>query len=153
VEDLVAGDRNGSVIVWELASGEQVFMQQVEGTISQVAFSPDGNYIAAASEQHREFDWAMPLERGLHVWNLESGEAVPGFPDLRAQAVAISPNSRLLAAGDFFGKVHIWDLETQTEQHSLTAHDGAVLALQFSPDGNELASNFRFRYRRTDADS
>jgi RNA polymerase sigma factor (sigma-70 family) len=55
-------------------------------------------------------------------------------------ATTISPDGRMLAAGDSDSRVHLWDLATGREQGSLRLHQGEVSALAFSPNGQLLAS-------------
>ncbi|WP_433203718.1 Hsp70 family protein [Dactylosporangium sp. CS-047395] len=55
-------------------------------------------------------------------------------------AIAVSPDGRLLAAGSDDRKVRVWDLSTGQVRHTLTDHDGPVRAVAFSPDGTLLAS-------------
>jgi WD40 repeat protein len=53
-------------------------------------------------------------------------------------AVALSPDGRLLASGDRSGTIKVWNLDNG---HAITArHNTGTLALAFSPDGKLLAS-------------
>jgi len=56
-------------------------------------------------------------------------------------AVAFSPDGRLLASGGDDHKVRLWNPTTgQPIGHPLTGHTGWVLSVAFSPDGHLLAS-------------
>ncbi len=60
----------------------------------------------------------------------------PGVP-----AVAFSPDSSTLAAGDFGGSTFLWDVATRTIAATLRNPNGqAVFADAFSPDGSILAA-------------
>ena len=76
---------------------------------------------------------------GLRSWRL--GDGVQHHLDsARIASLAISPDQRLLAAGDYDGLIHIWDLETWEEVATLTGPLQVVHALTFSPDGASLVS-------------
>jgi hypothetical protein len=57
-----------------------------------------------------------------------------------AQALALSPNGRLLASGGADGIVHLWQTATGREIARLLGHDGWVRALCFAPDGKRIVS-------------
>ncbi len=54
-------------------------------------------------------------------------------------AVAISPDGRTLAAADYHGAVHFWDMATGRPSRWRLKHAG-VRAVAFSPDGRSLAT-------------
>lgn len=68
-------------------------------------------------------------------------------------AVAFSPDSRWLLTGgggrheDWFGHnegadttIRLWDISSGREIHKFEGHKGAVMSLQFSPDGRYFLS-------------
>jgi hypothetical protein len=55
-------------------------------------------------------------------------------------SAALSPDGRLVAAGDQHGVLLLWRSATGREVFRLPAHRGPVAALAFSPDGRTLAS-------------
>jgi WD40 repeat protein len=108
---------------------EKKVLPRHEGTTWSVAFSPDGQLLAAAGS-----------DREILVWEAESGKerAV-----LRRQgiisSIAFSPDSKLLASGDLLGAVWLWDVETGKER-ALITRDAEVRAVAFSPDGKLLVA-------------
>ncbi|GAA3453049.1 Hsp70 family protein [Dactylosporangium matsuzakiense] len=55
-------------------------------------------------------------------------------------AIAVSPDGRLVAAGGDDRKVRIWDIDSALVRHTLSDHDGPVRAVAFSPDGALVAT-------------
>ncbi|CAM0142958.1 ribosome assembly [Umbelopsis sp. WA50703] len=55
-------------------------------------------------------------------------------------SVAFSPDGTQLATGSGDTTVRIWDLNTETPQHTLKGHKNWVLYIAWSPDGKTLAS-------------
>ena len=53
---------------------------------------------------------------------------------------ALSPDGRLLATGGLDGTVRLWDVETGRLVRALIGHNSYVSGLDWSPDGNTLAS-------------
>jgi WD40 repeat protein len=55
-------------------------------------------------------------------------------------SVAFSPDGERIASGSFDRSVRLWRAETGALEHTLTAHEQAVVGVAFSPDGAWLAS-------------
>jgi WD40 repeat protein/serine/threonine protein kinase len=101
-----------------------------------VAFSSDGQYLAAAG-----------LDGRVRLWETASWQRLP---DLTGHAgpvwgLAASPDGRHLASAGNDGTVRLWDLRTRTEVQALGGHTDAVWAVAFRPDGRRLASASRDR--------
>ena len=58
-----------------------------------------------------------------------------------AIAVSLSPDGKLLAAGDTNGEIHIWNVADGQKRLSIKAHTGWIWAVPFSPDGAYIASS------------
>jgi WD40 repeat protein len=96
-----------------------------------LAFSPDDKTLAAAPDCHGS-------SAEVVLWEVATGGERCRFPG--ANAVANSPDGRVLATGGLDHRVHLWELATGRELPPLSGHSGAVEALGFAPDGGALAS-------------
>ena len=90
-----------------------------------------------------------PLDQS---WHLSRTIQVPGFAD-RINALNFSEDGKLLAAGggdpSRSGSIKVWDMETEELVHDfIDVHSDVVFAVQFSPDGNLLASASADRFAR-----
>jgi WD40 repeat protein len=73
--------------------------------------------------------------RGVVSWSVESRRHRGG-----CFCQALSPDGKLLATGGLDGTVRIWDVENGHLLRALIGHNSYVYGLDWSPDGNTLAS-------------
>jgi WD40 repeat protein len=100
---------------------------------SLAALSPDGQQLAV-------MDWAAPGSiQFLEVPTGRLRQKLP-LPGERFQALALSPDNRVVAVGDARGLIRLWDLVTGEERGQLPGHQGPILDLAFTPDGRRLIS-------------
>jgi len=102
-----------------------------DGTVRGVAWSADGRLLMLISSL------------GVYLYDAETMERV-GFVamDLGAEAVAISPDGRVLAAASG-GTIRLWWVTGGVPLYTLGGHISPIYDLAFSPDGSLLASTSR----------
>lgn len=66
-------------------------------------------------------------------------QAVLTGADSKIQSLSFSPNGKLVAAGDYRGEVHVWDVRSGDLIKEFTVDEEVVEAVTFSPDGSRLA--------------
>src|SRR5262245_42875948 len=105
----------------------------VAASISSVAFSPDGRWLAAA--RHREV-LLIDTATGQVSQSLAGAENP-------INAIAFSPDSRVVAAAEglpsVVGHVRLWEIGGQAPR-VLTGHADSIYALAFSPAGDRLVT-------------
>lgn len=127
---------NGPMI-WGLTSGAQIrTYERHRGRVMDVDFSSDGDRVAAAAQ-----------DGYFSVWHVKSGELLWIFEGGLPSVVSLSPDNRLLAAGDWGGNIGLYDLQTGQLIHLLSSpkineeeFSNEIFDLDFSPDGKTLAS-------------
>ncbi len=112
--------------------------------VSALSFSPDGKILVSGSWDSLN---TKNQDSSVKVWNLSNGQLIYNLPasSWSVLAVAISPNSKILANGNGYGSpietetLKLWNLDTGTLIRSIAA-SAKIGAVAFSPDGKTLIS-------------
>jgi eukaryotic-like serine/threonine-protein kinase len=143
---------NGDVLAWSeyqdyapcqvslcsLTSFAITTTQSDVGMIADLAFSPDGTGLAAATQVRLVAIWDVSQNRGK--FSLDFRETLKHPNQLFA--IAFSRDGRQLAAGGYDFTTTVWNLETRRSK-VLRLPGHSVTALEFTPDGRGLLSGGR----------
>ena len=126
-----AGNNAKTINLWDLADDKLVASFAVPGRRTlDLTFGPQDKRLISA-------------HRGqIMIWNLQHGDHQQ--LDVAGQdvnCVAISPDGKHLAGGAADTTIHIWELSTGKEIQVLRGHTDAIFDVQYSPDGQRLASS------------
>jgi WD40 repeat protein/serine/threonine protein kinase len=101
------------------------------GSGSDLAFSPDGRWLATLTE-----------EKEIKVWDAATGQEVAALRGHKRGLLrlAFSPDGRRLASTSEDTKVKVWDTTTWREVLTFAKHTQSVHGVAFSPDSRLLAS-------------
>jgi len=111
---------------------------QHSGSVSSVAWSPDGQTLASGS-------W----DNSIKLWDVASGKekATLAGHSGTVTSVAWSPDGQTLASGSDDNSIKLWDVTTGKAKATLAGHSGSaythsgsVYTIAWSPDGQTLAS-------------
>jgi WD40 repeat protein len=92
--------------LWQISDGS--LLQELEGirhNLSRIVFSPDGQLVAAASD-----------DNNLHLWRVSDGKlllTLVGHTD-EIESITFSPDGQTLASGSLDNTVRIWNVQYGT---------------------------------------
>ncbi|RYP20635.1 hypothetical protein DL765_002706 [Monosporascus sp. GIB2] len=127
---LASASDNGTVKLWDTATGNHVKTLINGHLIGGIAFSPDGSLLAFAS-------YGPPMN--INIWETATGKSIATLYGRRF--VVFSPDGRRLASGsDDYKSIKLWDSATGRKVMTFEGHDHPVNGVAFSPDGSRLVS-------------
>jgi WD40 repeat protein len=128
---LASAETYNSIRLWDLAAGSEVLLSAFVGWVYGLAYSADGNTLAACAWDHPGY--------AIHQWDLATKRAWPQLARStpRPYCLAYAPDSPTLAVGTDAG-VDLWDTSGLQVRASLP-EPTPVRAVAFAPDGRTLA--------------
>jgi WD40 repeat protein len=134
------GYTDGSAVVWDVATGEQLYSLTGHNGRLGLTYSRDGRRLASVDGQIAK------------VWDAASGQELVtvnhGYSDASLYQ-ALSPDGKLLALVDE-EEAGIWDLAASTSEgqsavllSTLSGHDNLIFDISFNSDGTQIATTSR----------
>lgn len=128
---LLTSSWDGTAILWDLSTGEQVRIYTHGDRIFKLALSPDGSLFATAG-----------ADDVVRLWNTETGEEVRVFAGHTGDVngVSFSPDMRYLATASSDQSVKLWLVEDASLVKTFKGHTNTVNEVIFTPDGTSIIS-------------
>ncbi|OMJ95589.1 hypothetical protein SteCoe_1010 [Stentor coeruleus] len=137
-ERIVSCSDDFTLFLWtpETSSSSVARMTGHQQLITQVLFSPDGHFIASASN-----------DKSVKLWEGFTGQYLASFRSHVGAVYQISwsADSRMIASASKDSTVKIWGMKKKGLLADLPGHADQVFALDWSPDGRKMASGGRDR--------
>ena len=125
---IATAEESGCVSIWNRQTHDlEREFALTGGRTQHVRFSPSGQYLAALSK------------RRIAVWDVLTGAEVSHVVMENSHALAIGPDSRIIAATDG-RELGLWNLSSGENQFRLTAHNRSCKAVVVAPDGRTVAT-------------
>jgi WD40 repeat protein len=129
---LAAGYSSGAIRLWDVASHRTISAATWSAAPLALAFTGGGKLLEVANAH------------AVGTWNLANQARITARPfasPAQGNAVAFSPDGRMVATGSADGNVRLWDAATQQEVGPPMSSDAnPVAAVAFSPDGTLMAA-------------
>jgi len=127
---LVSGSRDTTIKLWRVASGRlRRTYQGHKAWVQSVAFSPDGRTLISVSG---------PMEGRAKLWDVATGQVQISRTKDR-DAVAWSPDGRMLVRGGADGTVRLFSPYTGWLRRTFTGHRDEVLSVELLRGSRILA--------------
>lgn len=124
-QKLAAGPGN-TIIVWDVATGNQVRLSEHSSPVTALTFSRDGLFLASGD-----------AKGSIKVWDLVKAKRLKnltGHTD-RIEALVFNQTGDGLASGGDDRTVRLWKTASGRQSAESPGHTGKIMALRFSPDG------------------
>ncbi len=143
---IAVGTLDGHLRLFDPTSGRGVgaLLDGRKAVVWQVAFSPDGQLLAAAVDPNGiDGFYAQKRQGEVQLWNVRTrtrvGRIAPGAGSVLA--FAFDRTGTLLATSSYRGQVALWDVATRARRgRAIKVSDEGFLSVAFDPNGSVVVA-------------
>jgi WD40 repeat protein len=126
---LASSSYRGILRMWDVASGEPIILARIFPSVRDQEFLPEGETLV------------LGFEKKISIWDMEKDNISNINLSCDLSELTKSSDGKFLASSCHFrNHINIWDLETGELIDTLEGHNDWVRNIEFSPDGEMLAS-------------
>lgn len=135
---IATGAYDQKIRLWDTATGKEIaLLKGHNGVVSGLSFRPDGKVLASAS-----------ADRTVKLWSVPGGQRLDTLsqPTKEQTSVVFSADGKQLFAAGGDNRIRLWQISADAKEGtnkiitSRFAHEGGILNLALSADGQLLAS-------------
>ncbi|MBV9211667.1 MAG: caspase family protein [Acidobacteria bacterium] len=130
-----------NIEVWNVSDGKEALHIDVKNNIIEgIVFSPDGKLLIGGGYQVSK--GTSGLDASFRIWDAATGaeRQLKSGKTSSLEALALSPDGKLLAVGGKDKKVRLWNLASGQVEQPLGDLKSILLEMAFTPDGKFLAT-------------
>jgi WD40 repeat protein/tRNA A-37 threonylcarbamoyl transferase component Bud32 len=127
---LLSATEDGTVQIWEAASGKEIHAFKHREPFTGVALQADGKQLVCGCGQRVK---VLDAATGAEAQTLRGHRG-------NVWSIAVSANGRRIISTDI-ATVKVWDATTGKEIHNFTGPHSRVMAVAIRPDGQQIAWN------------
>ena len=140
----ISEGRDSRFYIWCSHTGEKVRETQIQPPydVYPLCFSPDLSLLAGKNSAPNDMGRNMGDGDSITVWQVETGEQIAnitGYPD-RVRRFCFSPCGRFLAAGNWHGTIHIWDVVSEQLKGTYADYGESQMYPYFLPEGELITA-------------
>jgi WD40 repeat protein len=128
----VSGSDDGTIRIWDVASGRCVNVIKINQFVKAVCVTPDGRFVASGGR----------VPNTVRVWKINSGilyrELEGHSGDI--ECVDMTPDGRRIASSGADKSIRVWDVEKGICLSVFEGHDGSVTRVCIRSDGRSVVS-------------
>lgn len=125
-QKLVTGAANGAVILWDMATGEQIrLLGRHEAWVHAIEVTPDGAWAVSASVDHKIAAWSLTGQPPRYFY----GHKGP------VTSLKLLPDGERFVSVSWDETLKFWNLNTGEVERTLEMQDSWASAIALTPDG------------------